>query len=222
MRRRDFIIATLCSAVAAPFSALAQSADRVRFVGIVNVLSLDDPEAQVRLTIFKNALEQLGWEVGRNLKIETRQIGGDIDRIHRYAAEIVALAPDVILTVGSIAVGALQQETRSIPIVFVNAPDPVGAGFVQSMAHPGGNITGFSNFEYSMSGKWAELLKQVAPRTTRALVLRDPSSAAGIGQFGAVRSVAQSLGVELTAQDVRDTNEIERRLGQCKLRPNMS
>jgi len=214
MRRRDFIIATLCSAVAAPFSALAQSADRVRFVGIVNVLSLDDPEAQVRLTIFKNALEQLGWEVGRNLKIETRQIGGDIDRIHRYAAEIVALAPDVILTVGSIAVGALQQETRSIPIVFVNAPDPVGAGFVQSMAHPGGNITGFSNFEYSMSGKWAELLKQVAPRTTRALVLRDPSSAAGIGQFGAVRSVAQSLGVELTAQDVRDNNEIERRLGE--------
>src|SRR5215471_9019306 len=210
MRRRDLIIATLCSAVAEPFSALAQSADRVRLVGIVNVLSLDDPEAQVRLTIFKNALEQLGWEVGRNLKIEIRQIGGDIDRIHRYAAEIVALAPDVILTVGSIAVGALQQETRSIPIVFVNAPDPVGAGFVQSMAHPGGNITGFSNFEYSMSGKWAELLKQVAPRTTRALVLRDPSSAAGIGQFGAVRSVAQTLGIELTPSNVRDADEIER------------
>ena len=214
MRRRNFIVATLCSAVAVPFSALAQSTERVRLVGIVNALSLDDPEAQVRLTIFKDALEQLGWEVGRNLKIETRQIGGDIDRIHRYAAEIVALAPDVILAVGSIAVGALQQETRSIPIVFVNAPDPVGAGFVQNMAHPGGNITGFSNFEYSMSGKWAELLKQVVPRTTRALVLRDPSSAAGIGQFAAVRSVAQSLGVELTAQDVRDTNEIERRLAE--------
>jgi len=214
MRRRNFIVATLCSAVAVPFSALAQSTERVRLVGIVNALSLDDPEAQVRLTIFKDALEQLGWEVGRNLKIETRQIGGDIDRIRRYAAEIVALAPDVILAVGSIAVGALQQETRSIPIVFVNAPDPVGAGFVQNMAHPGGNITGFSNFEYSMSGKWAELLKQVAPRTTRALVLRDPSSAAGIGQFAAVRSVAQSLGVELTAQDVRDTNEIERRLAE--------
>ena len=214
MRRRNFIVATLCSAVAVPFSARAQSTERVRLVGIVNALSLDDPEAQVRLTIFKDALEQLGWEVGRNLKIETRQIGGDIDRIRRYAAEIVALAPDVILAVGSIAVGALQQETRSIPIVFVNAPDPVGAGFVQNMAHPGGNITGFSNFEYSMSGKWAELLKQVAPRTTRALVLRDPSSAAGIGQFAAVRSVAQSLGVELTAQDVRDTNEIERRLAE--------
>src|SRR6516162_5462104 len=214
MRRRDFIIATLCSAVAVPFSVLAQSTERVRLVGIVNALSLDDPEAQVRLTIFKDALEQLGWEVGRNLKIETRQIGGDIDRIRRYAAEIVALAPDVILAVGSIAVGALQQETRSIPIVFVNAPDPVGAGFVQNMAHPGANITGFSNFEYSMSGKWAELLKQVAPRTTRALVLRDPSSAAGIGQFAAVRSVAQSLGVELTPLDVRDNNEIERRTAE--------
>src|SRR6516164_11686412 len=198
MRRRDFIIATLCSAVAEPFSALAQSADRVRFVGTVNVLSLDDPEAQVRLTIFKNALEQLGWEVGQNLKIETRQIGGDIDRIRRYAAEIVALEPDAILAVGSIAVGALQQETHSIPIVFVNAPDRVGAGFVENMSHPGGNITGFSNFEYSMSGKWAELLKQATPRIRRALVLRDPSSAAGIGQFAAVRSVAQSLSIELT------------------------
>jgi putative ABC transport system substrate-binding protein len=214
MRRRDFVVATLGLAIAEPFSALAQSTERVRLVGIVNVLSLDDPEAQVRLTIFKHALEQLGWESGRNLKIEIRQIGGDIDRIRQYAAEIVALAPDVILTVGSIAVGALQQETRSIPIVFVNAPDPVGAGFVQNMAHPGGNTTGFSNFEYSMSGKWAELLKQVAPRTTRALVLRDPASAAGIGQFGAVRSVAQSLGIELTAQDVRDTKEIERRLAE--------
>jgi putative ABC transport system substrate-binding protein len=195
-----------------PFSALAQSTERVRLIGVVNVLSSDDPEAQARLTIFENTLQQLGWEQGRNLKLEIRQIGRDIDRIHRYAAEIVALAPDVILTIGSIAVGALQQETRSIPIVFVNAPDPVGAGFVQSMAHPGGNITGFSNFEYSMSGKWAELLKQVAPRITRAMVFRDPSSAAGIGQFAAVRSVAQSLGIELTAQDVRDTNEIEGRL----------
>jgi putative ABC transport system substrate-binding protein len=214
MRRRDFVVATLGLAAVLPFSALAQSTARVRLVGIVNVLGSDDPEAKVRLTIFEHALQQLGWELGRNLKTETRQIGGDIDRIRRYAAEIVALTPDVILTVGSIAVGALQQETRSIPIVFVNAPDPVGAGFVQNMAHPGGNITGFSNFEYSMSGKWAELLKQVAPRTTRALVLRDPSSAAGIGQFAAVRSVAQSLGVELTAQDVRDTNEIERRLAE--------
>jgi putative ABC transport system substrate-binding protein len=214
MRRRGFILSTFGLAVAGPFSALAQSTERVRLVGIVNVLSAGDPEAQVRLTIFQQALQQLGWELGGNLKIETRQIGRDIDRIRRYATEIVGLAPDVILTVGCLAVGALQQETRSIPIVFVNAPDPVGAGFVENMAHPGGNITGFSNFEYSMSGKWAELLKRVAPRTTRALVLRDPSSAPGIGQFAAIRSAAQSLGVELTAQDVRDTNEIERRLAE--------
>jgi putative ABC transport system substrate-binding protein len=214
MRRRDFIVATLGLTAGGPFSALAQRTESVRLLGIVNVLSLDDPEAQVRLTIFKHALQELGWEPGRNLKIETRQIGGDIDRIHRYAAEIVALAPDVILTVGSIAVGALQQETRSIPIVFVNAPDPVGAGFVQNMAHPGGNITGFSNFEYGMSGKWAELLKQIAPQITRAVVLRDPSSAAGIGQFAAVRSIAPSLGIELTPLDVRDSKEMEHKLAE--------
>jgi putative ABC transport system substrate-binding protein len=214
MRRRDFIVATFCSAVGWPFAAFAQSAGHVRVVGIVNVLSADDPEAQVRLKIFEQTLQELGWELGRNLKIEIRQIGGDIDRIRRYAVEIVALKPDAILTVGSIAVGALQQETHSIPIVFVNAPDPVGAGFVENMSHPGGNITGFSNFEYSMSGKWAELLKQAAPRIRRALVLRDPSSAAGIGQFAAVRSVAQSLGIELTPLDVRDNNEIERRMAE--------
>jgi putative ABC transport system substrate-binding protein len=130
--------------------------------------------------------------------------------MRRYAAELVALAPDVIVSIGSVAVAPLQQATRTIPIVFINVPDPVGAGFVQSMARPGGNITGFSNFEYSMSGKWAELLKQVAPNVTRALVFRDPTSAAGIGQFAAVRSVAQSLGVELTPLNVRDIDEIER------------
>ena len=137
-------------------------------------------------------------------------MGAIVDRLRRYAAELVALAPDVILSIGSVTVAPLQQATRTIPIVFVNVPDPVGAGFVQSMAHPGGNITGFSNFEYSMSGKWAELLKQIAPNVTRALVFRDPTSAAGIGQFAAVRSVAQSLGVELTPVNVRDTDEIER------------
>jgi putative ABC transport system substrate-binding protein len=148
--------------------------------------------------------------VGRNLKLEIRQIGGDADRGRSDAAELVALAPDVILTIGSAAVGPLQQATRTVPIVFVNAPDPVGAGFVQSMARPGGNITGFSNFEYGMSSKWAELLKQIAPSVTRALVFRDPTTAAGIGQFAAVRSVAPNLGIELTPVNVRDTDEIER------------
>jgi putative tryptophan/tyrosine transport system substrate-binding protein len=210
VRRRDFIAAIAGSAVAWPFAARAQMAERVRRVGILSILGLDDPEAQTRTMVFEQALEQLGWTVGRDLKIETRQVGGDVDRLRRYAAELIALAPDVILSIGSITLAPLQQAMRTIPIVFVNVPDPVGAGFVQNMAHPGGNITGFSNFEYSMSGKWAELLKQIAPNVTRAIVFRDPTSAAGIGQFAAVRSVAQSLGVELTPVDVRDNDEIER------------
>jgi putative ABC transport system substrate-binding protein len=144
------------------------------------------------------------------VKIESREVGRDLDQLRRYSAELVALAPDVIFSIGSVSLTPLQQATRTIPIVFMNVPDPVGAGFVQSMAHPGGNITGFSNFEYSMSGKWAELLKQIAPTTTRALVLRETSSAAGIGQFAAVRAVAQGLGIELTASNVRDADEIER------------
>jgi putative ABC transport system substrate-binding protein len=210
MKRREFISLLGSVAAAWPLAVRAQQQhERVRHIGILNILAADDPEAQARTMEFEQTLQQLGWTVGRDLKIETRQIGADLDSIRRYAAELVALAPDVILSIGSIAVAPLQQLTRTIPIVFVNAPDPVGAGFVQSMAHPGGNITGFSNFEYSMSGKWAELLKQIAPNVTRALVFRDPTSAAGIGQFAAVRSVAQSLGVELTPVNVRDSDEIE-------------
>jgi putative ABC transport system substrate-binding protein len=209
MRRREFL-GILGGAAAWPVALKAQQPERVRYIGLLNILGPDDPEAQARTKVFEQALQQLGWTVGRDLKIENRQVGDDADRLRRYAAELIALAPDVIVSIGSVAVAPLQQATRTIPIVFVNVPDPVGAGFVQSMAHPGGNITGFSNFEYSMRGKWAELLKQIAPNVTRALVLRDPTSAAGIGQFAAVRSVAQSLGVELTPLDVRDTDEIER------------
>ena len=209
MRRREFL-GILVGAVIWPVAAGSQQAERVRRVGLLNILGPGDPEAQARRAVFEQTLEQLGWTVGRDLKIDIRQVGSDLDSLRRYAAELVALAPDVILSIGSTAVAPLQQATRTIPIVFVNVPDPVGAGFVQSMAHPGGNITGFSSFEYSMSGKWAELLKQIAPNTTRALVFRDPTSAAGIGQFAAVRSVAQSLGVELTPLNVRDTDEIER------------
>jgi len=210
MRRREFITLLGGAAVAWPLAARAQSAEHIRLVGILNILGPDDPEAETRHAILAQTLQQLGWAVGRDLKFEIRQVGGDLDRIRRYAAELIALAPDVIVSVGSVALAPLQQATRTIPIVFVNVPDPVGAGFVQSMARPGGNITGFSNFEYSMSGKWAELLKQIAPRVTRAVVFRDPMSAAGIGQFAAVRSVAQSLNIELTPLDVRDTAEIER------------
>ena len=208
MRRREFLGILGCAA-AWPIARRRNTAERVRRVGILNILGADDPEAKARTEVFEQTLQQLGWTVGRDLKIEIRKVGGDLDSLRRYAAELVALTPDVILSVGSVTVAPLQQATRTIPIVFVNVPDPVGAGFVQSMAHPGGNITGFSNFEYSISGKWAELLKQIAPNVTRALVFRDPTSAAGIGQFAAIRSVAQSLGVELTPLNVHDTDEIE-------------
>jgi putative tryptophan/tyrosine transport system substrate-binding protein len=207
MKRREFISFLGGAAAAWPVAVRSQQPERVRHIGMFNTLGSDDPEMQQRIALFERTLEQLGWVAGRNLKIEIRQIGRDVDRGRSDAAELVALAPDVIVTIGSSAVGPLQ---RTIPIVFVNAPDPVGAGFVKSMAHPDGNITGFSNFEYSMSGKWAELLKQIAPDVTRALVFRDPTSAAGIGQFAAVRSIAQNLGVELTPIDVRATEEIER------------
>ena len=210
MRRREFITVLGGAAVVWPLAARAQQTERVRVVGILSILGPDDPEAKARTTIFEETLQQLGWSVGRNLKIETREVGSDVDRLRRYAAELVALAPDVIFSMGTLPVASLQQATRTIPIVFMSVTDPVGAGFVQNMAHPGGNITGFLNFEYSMSGKWAELLKQIAPQATRALVLRDASSATGIGQFAAVRSIAQTLGVELTPSNVRDTDEIER------------
>jgi putative ABC transport system substrate-binding protein len=140
-----------------PIASKAQQAERVRRAGILNILATDDPEAHARKAVFEQTLEQLGWSVGRNLKIENRQVEGDLDSLRRYAAELVALTPDVLLSIGGLTLGPLQQATRTISIVFVNVPDPVGAGFVESMAHPGGNITGFSNFEYSMSGKWAEL-----------------------------------------------------------------
>ena len=209
MRRREFLRILGCAA-GWPIASMAQPTERTRVVGMLDILGPDDPEAKTREAVFAQALQQLGWAVGRNVKIETRNVGRDLDLLRRYAAELIALTPDVIVSIGRVTVAPLQQATRTIPIVFVNVPDPVGAGFVQSMAHPGGNITGFLNFEYSMSGKWAELLKQIAPNVTRALVFRDPSTAAGIGQFGAIRSVAQSLGIELTPLNVRDADEIER------------
>jgi putative tryptophan/tyrosine transport system substrate-binding protein len=210
MRRREFISLVGSVAAAWPVGLKAQSTDRVRVIGILNTLGPDDPEGKARITVFEQALQELGWAVGRNLKIENREVGSDADHARRYAAELVALGPDAIFSIGNSPTATLQQATRTIPIVFVNVTDPVGAGVIQSMAHPGGNLTGFSNFEYSMSGKWAELLKQIAPNVTRALVLRDFSSATGIGQFAVVRSVAQTLGVELTPSNVNDPDQIER------------
>ena len=209
MRRREFLGILGC-ALTWPVALKAQSTERVRVVGILNILGPDDPEGQARNIVFEQALQQFGWVVGRDLKIETRQVGSDLDRARGHAAELVALAPDVIVSMGTASIVPLQQATRTIPIVFMNVSDPVGAGVIPNMAHPGGNVTGFSNFEYGMSGKWAELLKQMAPMTTRALVLRDSLSAGGIGQFAAIRSVAQTLGIELTPVNVRDPDEIER------------
>jgi putative tryptophan/tyrosine transport system substrate-binding protein len=209
MRRREFLGILGC-AVTWPVALKAQSTERVRVVGILNILGPDDPEGRARTTVFEQTLQQLGWVVGRDLKIETREVGSNLDLLRPYAAELVALAPDVILSIGSSSIAPMQQATRTIPIVFMNVADPVGAGVVPNMAHPGGNITGFSNFEYSMSGKWAELLNQIAPKAPRALVFRDTSTAGGIGQFAAVRSVAQNLGIELTPVSGRDADEIER------------
>ena len=188
----------------------AAAASAMRRIGVLMPATADDPECQARLAAFLQGLQQLGWTDGRNVRIDTRWAAGDADGIRRYAAELVALAPDVILAHGTATVGPLLQATRTVPIVFAAVADPVGAGFVESLARPGGNATGFTAFEYGMSGKWLELLKEIAPRVTRVAVLRDPAIAAGTGQFGAIQAVAPSLGVEVSPVNVRDAGEIER------------
>ncbi len=210
VRRREFI--TLIGGTAAwPLAVSAQQPDRMRRIGVLMYLAADDAEGQARLAAFAQALKQLGWSDGRNLRIDTRW--ATADDIRRHAAELAALAPDVLVAgTGTAAVAPLLQATRTVPIVFVSVIDPVGAGFVASLAQPGGNATGFTIFEYSMSGKWLEVLKEIAPQVTRAAVLRDPAVASGIGQFGAVQIVAPSLGVQVTPVDVRDAGEIERAL----------
>jgi len=209
VRRREFISLLGGAAVAWPLAASAQQAERVRRIGVLTYIAADDAEGQARLAAFTQALSQLGWSEGRNLRIDTRwATAGDLQR---HAAELVALAPDVIVAAtGTATVAPLLQATRTIPIVFVTVVDPVGSGFVASLAHPGGNATGFTIYEFSMSGKWLELLKEIAPGVTRAAVPRDPAVASGIGQFGAVQIVAPALGVQLTPVDVRDAGEIER------------
>jgi putative ABC transport system substrate-binding protein len=210
MRRREFI-GLIGGAVAWPIKARAQQADRMRRIGVLMGSAADDSESQARIAAFAQGLAQLGWADGRNVRIDTRWATTNADDIRRHAAELAALAPDVILAAsGTATVAPLLQATRTVPIVFVLAIDPVGAGFVASLARPGGNATGFTIFEYGMSGKWLELLKEIAPRVTRAAVLRDPAIASGIGQFATVQAVAPSLGVELSPVDVRDAPEIER------------
>ena len=210
MRRRDFVALLGSAAVAWPLAARAQQPERVRRIGILVPATADDPEFQARVGAFLQALALLGWTIGRNVRIDTRWATTNAAEIRRHAAELVALAPDVILAHASPTLGPLLQATRTVPIVFAVVADPVGAGFVDSLARPGGNATGFTPFEYSLSGKWLELLKQIAPGVTRVAVLRDPTIPTGIGQFGVIQSVAPSLGVEVSPVNMRDAGEIER------------
>jgi ABC-type uncharacterized transport system substrate-binding protein len=211
MKRRKFIT-LLGGAAAWPLAVRAQQTDRVRRIGVLMNLAGDDPEGQARLAAFHKGLQGAGWAVGRNLRIEYCWGAGDADRLRRCAAELVALVPEAVLASSGTTVPWLLQATRSVPVVFTQTPDPVGAGFVASLAHPGGNVTGFTNFEYSIGGKFLELLKEIAPQVRRATVLRDVGDPAGVGQWGAIQTVAPSFGVELRPVDVRDASEIERGL----------
>ena len=209
MRRREFITLLGSATVAWPLAARAQQAERMRRIGVLMPYPANDLEGQARIGAFQQELQQLGWAIGRNVRVDTWWAGANANDIRRHAEELAALAPDAILATGSATVGPLLQATRTVPIVFVSVPDPVGAGFVNSLARPGGNATGFLVFEYSLSGKWLELLKQIAPGVTRAAIIRDPAISAGLGQFGAIQAMASSVGVEVSPLNVRDAGEIE-------------
>jgi putative ABC transport system substrate-binding protein len=209
MRRREFI--TLVGGAAAwPLAARAQQSERMRRIGVHTGTTADDPDGKARFAAFEQALGQLGWTPGRNVRIDYRFSGGDTATSRKQAEELVALAPDVIVTSGSFSTGILLQATRTVPVVFTIVPDPVGSGFVDSLAQPGGNATGFMQFEYGLSGKWLELLKEIAPSLTRVIVLWDPAITAGIGQFTIIQSVATSAGIDLRPVNLRDAGEIER------------
>jgi putative ABC transport system substrate-binding protein len=219
MRRRDFMT-LLGGAAAWPLTARAQQAASMRRIGVLMNLAADDPEASLRIGAFLQELQQLGWVLGRNLHMDIRWGAGSPESYRRYAAELVALAPDLIVGSASLSVMALQQATRTIPIVFVLVADPVGSGFTESLARPGGNATGFTQSDYGMSGKWLELLKEIAPRVMRAAVLRNPAIPAGSGQLGALQAVAPALGMELVPVGVRDAGEIERAITALAQGPN--
>ena len=218
MKRREFI--TLLGGTAVwPLAAVAQQPERIRRVGILLPAAADDADFQAWVGAFLQGLGQLGWTIGLNLRIETRWATTNAAEIRRHAAELVASAPDVILASGTSTVGPLLQVTRTVPVVFPTVVDPVGAGFVDSLAQPGGNATGFLIFEYSLGGKWLELLKQIAPGVTRVAVLRDAATS-GLGQFGAIQAVAPSLKVEISPINMRDAGEIERAVSVFARSPN--
>ena len=211
MKRREFI-GLLGGAAAWPLIARAQQSESMRRVGVLMSVAADDPEGKARFAAFERGLQELGWVNGRNVRIETRWSGGKVDDARKYAAELIALTPDVILASGGAIVGPLLQLTRTVPIVFTQTPDPVAAGFVASLARPGGNATGFTQVEYGMAAKWVELLKEIAPSVTRVAILRDPSVPEGIGQFTVIQSAAPALKVAVSPVDIRNAGEIERTL----------
>jgi putative ABC transport system substrate-binding protein len=220
MRRREFITILSSVAVGWPLVARAQQGERLRRVAILMTLGEDDAEGQRRVNAFVQVMQELGWIAGRNIAFEKRWDAGEADRSRTIAAEMAALGPDVILAPGSVTVGPLLQAMRSVPMVFVHVPDPVGAGFVDSLSRPGGNVTGFTQFEFSFGGKWLELLKEMSPTMLRAGVLRDPTLTTSIAQYAAIQAVAPSLGVELIPLNVRDVADIDRTIATFAGRPN--
>ncbi len=220
MRRREFITLVGGAAAAWPLAARAQQSERMRRIGVLLPATADDAEFQARVGAFLQGLQQSGWSIGRNVRIDTRWATANAAEIRRHAAELVALAPDVILASGTSTVGPLLQATRTVPIVFPNMGDPVGGGFVDSLARPGGNATGFMSYEYTLSGKWLELLKEIAPGVTRAAVIRDAAVSIGPAQFGVIQAVAPSLRVEVNPINMRDAGEIERAIAAFAGSPN--
>jgi len=219
VKRREFIT-LLGGAAAWPLAARAQQRGGMRRVGVLMHLAADDPEGQSRLAAFLQGLQEAGWAVGRNVNIDVRWAAGEADRFRKYAMELVALAPDVILTSAPPSIRAMQQATRTVPIVFVLVPDAVGTGIVDSLVRPGGNATGFMSYEYTLSGKWLELLKEITPGVTRAAVIRDAALSVGPAQFGVIQAVAPSLRVEVNPVNTRDAGEIERAIAAFAGSPN--
>jgi putative ABC transport system substrate-binding protein len=220
MKRREFITLIGGAVAAWPVAARAQQTERVRRVGVLMSVAADGPDGQPRLAAFLKGLQELGWTDGRNVRIDLRWGAGDAERTRNYVAELVALGPDVILASGDHPVVALQQATRTVPIVFAMVADPVGAGFVESLAHPGGNTTGFTLYEYNMSAKWLELLKEIAPGVKRVAVIREAGTAARTGQFAGIQAGAPGLGLELSPIGVRDVGEMERAVAAFSRSPN--
>jgi putative tryptophan/tyrosine transport system substrate-binding protein len=220
IERRKFLAALGGAAATWPLAARAQQRERMRRIGALMAYSANDPQAQIRNAAFLQGLQQLGWIVGQNVQIDYRFSGGNIDDTRRYAAELVALAPDVIFAPGTSALGPLLQVSRSVPIVFAIIIDPVGSGFVNSMARPGGNVTGFTAFDYGIGAKWLEVLKEIAPNVTRAAVIRDPAVAAGLGMWAAIQSASPSVAIEVSPINMTDAGEIERAVAAFARGPN--